>query len=201
MKITKTRRPGFTLIELLVVVGIIAVLAVVVIVSLESSRSRSRDAKRSRDIESISTAVRQFNEFQNKYPECAAYDSLSDGCAIVSGVSSGTLNSTDYANLKSYIPVIPDDPKPFDTGTYSEGNNDTDYQKYRYVNQTVNRTDGKTGFGLLVLFENETRGCNDNWKTVYDTVTDRCACKIGDNIKDYWWGATGATDQFVPNCL
>ena len=63
---------GFTLIELLVVIAIIGVLASVVLVSLNSSRMKSRNARRVADIRQIMTALELFYNDNYRYPSATS---------------------------------------------------------------------------------------------------------------------------------
>jgi prepilin-type N-terminal cleavage/methylation domain-containing protein len=54
---TKQLKKGFTLLELLVVIAIIGLVSTIVIVSLESTRRKSRDARRWSDIRAIQSAI------------------------------------------------------------------------------------------------------------------------------------------------
>ncbi len=59
---------GFTIIELLVVVAIIAILATIGFVSYEKVQSRSRDAERISNFDSVKTALGLYYEDYNHYP-------------------------------------------------------------------------------------------------------------------------------------
>lgn len=184
------KKRGFTLIELLIVCAIIGVLAAIVILNLDNAQAKSRDARRVVDVENLSSAIQMFYASENRYPGCAANDSSMFGCAIVSGTAEGQMVADDYDKLITYIPVIPDDPKPTVSGDYVYRTM-TMFKKYLYVNQIATRPDfPQKGFGLLVLFENkDTKGCNSDpissWNNL--EVKDRCTCKLGVNMLHEWW--------------
>jgi len=81
------KRKGFTLIELLIVIAIIAILAGIVIASTTGATKKARDSRRVGDIQSLQTAIVQYEADNGRYPA-----SLSD---LVSG---------------GYISSIPADP-------------------------------------------------------------------------------------------
>lgn len=60
---------GFTLIELLVVIAIIALLAAIVLVSLQSSRRRSRDARRVADLNQVALALSLYHDNNRVFPQ------------------------------------------------------------------------------------------------------------------------------------
>ncbi len=62
------KNKGFTLIELLIVIAIIGILAAIVLVNLNSSRQKSRDAKRIADVREIMTALDIFYDDNGGYP-------------------------------------------------------------------------------------------------------------------------------------
>jgi general secretion pathway protein G len=98
MKINKS---GFTLIELLVVSTILAVLMTVGVVSYRSTTLKSRDTKRTSDLEQIRTALEMYRADKGSYP-----------------VSASAENPTDLSNpltTDGYMQNIPEDP----VSTYS----------------------------------------------------------------------------------
>lgn len=60
---------GFTLIELLVVVAIIGMLVSVIMVSMDTSRRKSRDAKRFTDIDQVKSGLDLFYLHAGGYPD------------------------------------------------------------------------------------------------------------------------------------
>jgi prepilin-type N-terminal cleavage/methylation domain-containing protein len=59
---------GFTLVELLVVISIIGVLSGVILANLNTTRSKSRDAKRVSDIKNIQIALEVYFDVNRKFP-------------------------------------------------------------------------------------------------------------------------------------
>lgn len=82
-KISKFRKfisgAGFTLIELLVVIAIIGVLASVVLVSLNTSKLKSRDAKRLSDMQQIRSGLDIYYNLGNGYPSTANWNTAQNG--------------------------------------------------------------------------------------------------------------------------
>lgn len=58
---------GFTLIELLIVIAIIGILAAVVAINLDDAQSKSRDARRKSDLNTIAKAVQLYREEVGNY--------------------------------------------------------------------------------------------------------------------------------------
>lgn len=62
-------RAGFTLVELLVVIAIIGIISSTVYTNLQSSKSKSRDAKRISDIAQLQLALEQYFDKNSLYPD------------------------------------------------------------------------------------------------------------------------------------
>jgi prepilin-type N-terminal cleavage/methylation domain-containing protein len=97
---------GFTLIELLVVIAIIGLLSSVVLASLNSSRVKSRDARRLSDIKSVSTALELYYSENKQYPICPAGNA--SYCAVGCGTALGSIgtdgfDSHYYPDLGAYL--------------------------------------------------------------------------------------------------
>jgi type II secretion system protein G len=108
-KFTKHRR-GFTLIELLVVISIISLLSTLAVVSLNSTRAKSRDAKRVTDIKQIQTALELYYSSANAYPGNATASILgvatnTTACLGSSGFATGTASCGSV-----YMGQVPRDP-------------------------------------------------------------------------------------------
>ena len=95
-------KKGFTLIELLIVIAIIGVLATIVIVNFNSSRVKSRDAKRQGDINGLRSALEIYNNNNSVY----LTTSTSFSASLAPLVTSGFINS------------VPVDPKNSDVYVY-----------------------------------------------------------------------------------
>lgn len=85
-------RFGFTLAEILIVVSIIALVAVSAIIGYQKQVTRGFDARRKADLANISSALEEYYNDHNCYPDAGILDACS-----------GTA-------LSPYIPAIPCDP-------------------------------------------------------------------------------------------
>ncbi len=92
MSSVKLSTRGFTLLELLVVIAIIGVLSVVVLASTNSTRAKSRDARRLADIRQIRNALELYYDVNKVYPSMI-------GGGTVSPLAAG-----------GYMTVVPVDP-------------------------------------------------------------------------------------------
>jgi prepilin-type N-terminal cleavage/methylation domain-containing protein len=102
MRIFETKnKNGFTLIELLVVMAIIGLLASVVLVSLNSSRAKSRDAKRLADMKQMATAMELYFNTNNNYPTQAA-------AAVITGTT------VPNGLAPTFVGKVPTSPLPAD---------------------------------------------------------------------------------------
>ncbi len=98
------RQSGFTLLELLVVIAIIGTLYSVVALSVQSSRRKSRDAKRAADIKQLASALEAYYTTNNTYP--------------VQGTPATTIPGLN----NKYIGQIPTAPLPVESGCTSANN-------------------------------------------------------------------------------
>lgn len=94
---------GFTLIELLVVIAIIGLLASIILVSLNSSRKKSRDARRKADIKQMITALQLY------YDKIGSLPTLSYGGSCGTAINgSDALSSVLISNnFINQTPVVP----------------------------------------------------------------------------------------------
>jgi len=95
----KSKNRGFTLIELLVVIVIIAIISTLVIVNVNSSRVKSRDARRKADLLTLSFALEQYYTENRQFPMQAG---------IISSDNPGELY--DKLLNRGYVSSIPTDP-------------------------------------------------------------------------------------------
>jgi prepilin-type N-terminal cleavage/methylation domain-containing protein len=106
------KQHGFTLIELLVVIAIIAILASVIIASLNSTRVKSRNARRSTDVKSLVTAFQLGLNGSTSFPDSGSagggYVCVSSSCT--QGWSGYVASSTVDAVLLAGISQKPTDP-------------------------------------------------------------------------------------------
>ncbi len=123
---------GFTLIELLVVVAIIGMLSSMVLVSVNSSRIKSRDARRLSDLSQIQKALELFYSQNGRYPQINSAATFS-----AATLWNGTTGSLQY-ELRDFISRLPVDPT-----------NDTSYQ-YWYDSDSANQYQS---YGLMTRLE------------------------------------------------
>ncbi len=112
------RQYGFTLLELLVVIAIIGTLYSVVALSVQSSRRKSRDAKRAADIKQLASALEAYFTTNNTYPVQAS------PATTIPGLDS------------QYIGQIPTAPLPVETGC-DETNNSYNYESQDGLTYTI----------------------------------------------------------------
>ncbi|MFH1129215.1 MAG: prepilin-type N-terminal cleavage/methylation domain-containing protein [Patescibacteria group bacterium] len=99
----KKTKIGFTLVELLVVVAIIGLLGGMVVISIQNVKAKSRDTKRTTDVNSINTALGLYHNTYSTYPSFSGFITGSDafsvalkGSGLISTVPVDPLNSGDY---------------------------------------------------------------------------------------------------------
>jgi prepilin-type N-terminal cleavage/methylation domain-containing protein len=122
--IAHPKASGFTLIELLVVIAIIGLLASIALVSLSAARVKSRDAKRTGDLNQFGKALELYFNNYNTYP-----------------TASGPLSSlTSALGQPSIVPAqinkIPVEPTPNDGSCAVSGQSSNQY--YWVPNNTSN---------------------------------------------------------------
>ncbi len=69
----KNKQQGFTLFELLVSISIIAVMTAIAVVSFGGMNKKSRDARRTADLEKIRTALELAKQIGTTYPSSINY--------------------------------------------------------------------------------------------------------------------------------
>lgn len=93
----KKQQQGFTLVELLVVIGIIGLIAVFAALAVSSARSKQRDATRLSNVRILQSALEDYFNETNKYPDgellplgdasqsvCLGSDGFSADCSTAS---------------------------------------------------------------------------------------------------------------------
>jgi len=104
------KRKGFTLIELLIVIAIIAILAGIVIASTTGATKKARDSRRVGDIQSLQTAIVQYEAENGRYP--ASLDDLESGgyiSSIPADPSTGAPVTENNATSSGLIYVVNSD--------------------------------------------------------------------------------------------
>ncbi len=172
-------RKGFTLIELLVVIAIIAIISSIAISSLNTSRKKSRDARRLMDIKQITMALELYYDKYRVYPnntdnDCSGWDAGFNG-----GPASGDLFIRPLENA-GFISKTPGD--PITTG------NCGGYAYYRYPAGSYTCSASLGAYFVLGIRDMETSGnpypqspgwkcppgcttgCNRNWQTEFEWV-------------------------------
>ena len=105
----KKKAKAFTLPELLIVITIIFLLVGVVYISMQPNKSKSRDAKRVAEINSIRTALQMYYMDHGKYPKSTPQE---EWCSI-EGEVAGRPQCHDgsfYNKIRPYLAEIPGDP-------------------------------------------------------------------------------------------
>lgn len=74
---------GFTLMELLIVIFIIGLLAVLVLVNIVNVRSKSRDARRVADMQSMQNGLAMYETNNQAYPDSSGDRTQIDGSADI----------------------------------------------------------------------------------------------------------------------
>ncbi len=89
--------------EVLVAVAIISLLTVIGVVSYSSINKRSRDAKRTSDLEQMRSALEMFRADNGSYPAVNT-----SGFATAANLNTGNPST---GLVSTYVPAIPKDPK------------------------------------------------------------------------------------------
>lgn len=107
--ILKKNKKGFTLIELLVVIGIIGLLATIITMNVQSSRQKSRCAKRQADITLLQAPLEAYYDTNKAYPSTgnAWWGACGWGDHDVYGANGWIPNLAP-----TYIRRLPSDPNP-----------------------------------------------------------------------------------------
>jgi len=162
-------RRGFTLIEILIVIAIIAILATLAMANYQNSNKRSRDARRSADVDTIKKALGLYYEEYEKYPLCTN--------ACVQKLGYEITESNMPADFLVYLNPLPRNPLNYNKQT----GHGYDYVVDSMVGSDLNR------YGIWVLYEMAgTKGCNSS----YPIGTTFCTCKTGADVQPDWWSTT-----------
>lgn len=121
---SQTYRRGFSLVELLVVATVMAVLSIVGVVSYTNLNKKSRDSKRSGDLEQLRSALEMFRADKGYYPAVGT-----TGFTDAEDLDTGNANT---GLVPTYIPAIPTDPRDADYGYYYYATNGSGGNYYGY---------------------------------------------------------------------
>lgn len=105
-----TSRKGFTLIEILVVVAIIAIIGVMAAVAVNSARSKQRDASRLSNVRQMQSALEDYFNESNAYPEGELLplgDAAQSSCLGLTGFHSDC--SGESATIMRSVPTTFED--------------------------------------------------------------------------------------------
>jgi prepilin-type N-terminal cleavage/methylation domain-containing protein len=110
------KQKGFTLVELLVVIAIVALIAVFAAVAINSARSKQRDATRLSNVRQMQSALENFFNETNTYPDgdllplgdastssCLGIDGFSADCSTQSSVFMRVVSGTYEKGLDSIV--------------------------------------------------------------------------------------------------
>lgn len=123
MKKYVKQKNGFTLIELLVVIAIIGILSSIILASVNSARTRSRDARRKADVQTIQKAIELYLADYGNFSAILATDGVAaslDGQNFIQAYYFSTpthpigAGRNDWSVLEQrlapYISKLPKDP-------------------------------------------------------------------------------------------
>ena len=112
----KKNKNGFTLVELLVVIAVIALIGVFAAVAVNSARSKQRDATRLANVRQLQSALEDFFNESNVYPEgeltplgdssvsaCLGLDGFASNCSSDSSVFMRIVPTTFDKGLDSIV--------------------------------------------------------------------------------------------------
>ncbi|MFA6257832.1 MAG: type II secretion system protein [Candidatus Paceibacterota bacterium] len=154
-------KKGFTLIELLVVVAIIGLLSSVVLASLNSSRAKTRDAKRLSELRQIVNALELYAiDNGGIYPSTGNMNNVYIDLGCPQTITAlPDLKTADWVPglAPTYIPALPQDPKPISSGAgggcymYSSNGNKYLLSAYGTVEASSNGGKMDSNFGYREL--------------------------------------------------
>lgn len=136
----KRFKKAFTIIELLVVIAIIAVLSTIIFTSYESSKAKSRNAKRVENFENLKTSLGLYYEDHGSYPNPAntsTYAASGEASSFWRSTCKGWTGVNGSAAVipelvPNYLATWPQDPL-MSTKDAEEGYVPADKDKYCYI--------------------------------------------------------------------
>lgn len=112
--------------ELLVVIVIIGILATIALRSFSGAQAKARDARRKRDVDSITKALEAYYNDKGQYPTGDS-NGLIEGCAGATGCSWG--EALQDSNGTYYMVQLPEDPL-YGWRYFYVSSDGSDYQLY-----------------------------------------------------------------------
>ncbi len=166
---------GFTLVEIMLVIFIVGILTTVISVSIFSSQTKSRDAKRKTDLQTIGNAAEMYKtEFKHYLcsgslptdpcdPIVVTYISINDTAPHATAV---------MTEFKKYLTSVPEDPSPSRAnGDYWYGSNGKAFITYILSEQIKSTT--AVADAQKVAGDFYYSGCpTDSQKTYYQVSSD-----------------------------
>ncbi len=147
-------KKGFTILELLVVIAIIGILSAIILSALNSSRSKSRDAKRIEELRQMVNALEMYYNVNGVYPSRAQ---------LYSATNQNQANNP----LAPYLWPLPRDPK---TGAF---------YNYSGIRQSLTPTGSAcVGYHLGASLENNNQVLQNDSDFVSTNSTN---CRQGPN--------------------
>lgn len=112
----KKSQKGFTLVELLVVIAIVALVGVFAVVAVNAARSKQRDATRLSNVRQLQSALEDYFNETNEYPEgellplgdvaqsaCLGSEGFAANCSTAASMFMRVVVGTHENGLKSVV--------------------------------------------------------------------------------------------------
>lgn len=163
------KKRAFTLVEMLIVIVIIWLLASALLPKIAGMQSKARDTVRKADIQSVATALQQYNMDNGSYPQTAQ-----------------TVKDLGSWDLAVYLTKVPKDPKA-----------DREFDGMADISKTATRwtyaytpikKNGMNAAGFLLMAGTEEPGASSNW--IYDSTVTTPAWLAGWKV----WSGTSVEE-------
>jgi prepilin-type N-terminal cleavage/methylation domain-containing protein len=157
-------RKGFTLIELMVVIAIIGVLSSIVVGSINNSRAKARDASRITALRQIYNALELYaSDHSGAYPSTGSMHNVYIDPGCPQSVTAPDTKTADWIPglAPTYIPSLPQDPKPLNGGCYMYSSNGVKFllTAWGTVESGSNGSKMDSNFGYRELSYMNAPGC------------------------------------------